>query len=220
MKFWSDNFKDGEKIPKEFAFIKRSGIGHFSSAKNHNPRLGWSELPEGTKSLVLIMHDMDAPSSPKNANQEGKTLAFDLPRADFFHWVLVDLAPGESPIQEAEFSDQVTPHGKSAINGPRETRQGVNDFGVWYNGDKDMEGNYFGYDGPAPPWNDERTHRYVFTLYALKVKHCPARGILTGPSVLKAIEGLVLGKAQFTGTYSINPKAKPDPRFELSAGVV
>ena len=32
-----------------------------------------------------------------------------------------------------------------------------------------MFGDYYGYDGPCPPWNDELVHRYVFTLYALDV---------------------------------------------------
>ena len=38
-------------------------------------------------------------------------------------------------------------------------------------------GNYFGYDGPCPPWNDAIPHHYVFTLYALDVARLdvPAR---------------------------------------------
>ena len=52
---------------------------------------------------------------------------------------------------------------------PRGARQGINDYTGWFAGDKDMAGNYFGYDGPCPPWNDEIPHRYVFTLYALDV---------------------------------------------------
>ncbi len=52
---------------------------------------------------------------------------------------------------------------------PRDARQGINDYTGWFAGDKDMAGNYFGYDGPCPPWNDELPHRYVFTLYALDV---------------------------------------------------
>jgi phosphatidylethanolamine-binding protein (PEBP) family uncharacterized protein len=84
----------------------------------------------------------------------------------------------------------------------------VNDYTGWFKGDKEMEGNYFGYDGPFPPWNDERIHHYFFTLYALDVKKTPARGVLTGPKVLKAIEKHILAKAQLTAVYSIYPKAK------------
>ncbi|HUO57456.1 MAG TPA: YbhB/YbcL family Raf kinase inhibitor-like protein [bacterium] len=216
MKIWSPNFKDGEKIPKEFAFAKRAAIGHFSHSKNHNPHLEWSDLPEGTQSLVLTVYDADAPTQAEDADQENKTLSKDLPRTDFYHWVLVDLPPEGSPIEEAEFSNQVTPHGKSGLNGPRHTRQGVNDFSQWFKGNKEMEGNYFGYDGPAPPWNDERVHHYVFTLYALKEKRCPIRGVFDARRVLKAIEGLVLDKASFEGVYFINPKVKWEPPLQMA----
>ena len=40
---------------------------------------------------------------------------------------------------------------------------------TWFASDKDMAGDYHGYDGPCPPWNDEIPHRYVFTVYALDV---------------------------------------------------
>ncbi len=30
-----------------------------------------------------------------------------------------------------------------------------------------MAGAYHGYDGPYPPFNDARVHRYVFTVVAL-----------------------------------------------------
>jgi phosphatidylethanolamine-binding protein (PEBP) family uncharacterized protein len=36
-------------------------------------------------------------------------------------------------------------------------------------GNPDMAGQYFGYDGPCPPWNDERMHHYIFTIYALDI---------------------------------------------------
>ena len=59
---------------------------------------------------------------------------------------------------------------------PRGARQGINDYTGWFAGDKDMAGNYFGYDGPCPPWNDEIPHRYVFTLYALDVPRLDVGG--------------------------------------------
>ena len=92
-----------------------------------------------------------------------------LPRVDFFHWVLVDLPPDARPIERGEFSDGVTARGKPGPHAPRGARQGINDYTGWFAGDKDMAGNYFGYDGPCPPWNDALPHHYVFTLYALDV---------------------------------------------------
>ena len=208
MKFWSDSFKDGGKLPAQFAFGTYSHIDHYAYSANRNPHLAWSDLPEGTQSLVLIVHDGDVPTKPDNVNQEKKTVPFDLPRTDFYHWVLVDLAPEDSPLKDGEFSNRVTPHGKSDTEGPGHSRQGTNDYAGWFKGDKEMEGNYFGYDGPFPPWNDERIHYYFFTLYALDVKKTPARGILTGPKVLKAIEKHILAQARLTALYSIYPKAK------------
>jgi Raf kinase inhibitor-like YbhB/YbcL family protein len=69
-----------------------------------------------------------------------------------------------------------------------------------------MKGDYHGYDGPCPPWNDEIVHHYVFTLYALDVARCTLDGRFTGQDVRAAIAGHVLAEARLTGTYSLNPE--------------
>ena len=84
-------------------------------------------------------------------------------------------------------------------------RHGVNDYTAWFAGDESMKGDYHGYDGPCPPWNDEMLHHYVFTLYALDVARCAVEGRFTGPDVRAAITGHVLAEAKLTGTYSLNP---------------
>jgi len=68
-----------------------------------------------------------------------------------------------------------------------------------------MAGNYFGYDGPCPPWNDTIVHRYVFTLYALKVPHLNVKGDFSGAEVRAALAGNILAQASITGLYSLNP---------------
>jgi hypothetical protein len=68
-----------------------------------------------------------------------------------------------------------------------------------------MEGIYYGYDGPAPPWNDAIVHHYVFTLYALDIPYLQVRGELTGANVQAALAGHALAEATLTGTYSLNP---------------
>ena len=92
--------------------------------------------------------------------------------------------------------------GPDALDG---SRQGINDYTGWFASDKDMSGDYFGYDGCCPPWNDEIPHHYVFTLYALDVEKLAVSGTFTGQDVWKAIEGHVLDKAAITGVYSLNP---------------
>jgi len=208
MEITSDSVRNGEPIPARCAFGKPNPQTHVELSDNKNPHLAWSGLPAGTKSLVLICHDVDVPSQPDNVNKDGVTVPASLPRVGFYHWVLVDLAPNAAPIGEGEFSDGITPKGKAGPEGPRGTRQGVNDYTQWFAGDDSMAGNYFGYDGPCPPWNDEIIHHYHFTLYATDLAQCPVQGAFTGPDVLSAIKGHVLGSASLVGTYAIYPHAK------------
>ena len=37
----------------------------------------------------------------------------------------------------------------------------MNDYTGWFAGNADMGGDYYGYDGPYPPFNDLRTHAPV-----------------------------------------------------------
>jgi Raf kinase inhibitor-like YbhB/YbcL family protein len=208
MKLTSSSFGDNQRIPAEFAFCAPDPGTHVTLSNNRNPQLAWSDLPAGVKSLVLICHDYDVPSKPDDVNQEGRSIPASLPRVDFYHWVLVDLDPHSGPIKAGEFSEGVAPRGKSGPAGPRGTRQGINDYTMWFASDKDMSGNYFGYDGPCPPWNDTIPHHYVFTLYALSVPRCPVEGVFKGPEVLAAIRDYVLAKASITGVYSLNPDVK------------
>lgn len=206
MKIASESFKPGASIPERFALCRKDAKTHVSFAENQNPQLSWSELPAGTRSLVLICHDSDAPTRPDDVNKEGRSVPATLPRADFTHWVLVDLAADAGAIAAGAFCDGVTAHGKAGPEGPRGTRQGLNNYTQWFEGDKDMAGKYFGYDGPCPPWNDELVHHYHFTLYALDVARCPVEGVFAREQVLEAIKGHVLGQASITGTYTLNPK--------------
>ncbi|HKU70215.1 MAG TPA: YbhB/YbcL family Raf kinase inhibitor-like protein [Burkholderiales bacterium] len=208
MKLSSKSFSDNSRIPAEYAFCAPDPKTHITMSKNRNPEFAWSDLPKGTKSLVLICHDHDVSSKPDDVNQEGRTISAALPRVDFYHWVLVDLDPASSGIKAGEFSDGITARGKKGPQGPRGTRQGLNDYTGWFASDKDMKGDYYGYDGPCPPWNDEILHHYVFSLYALSVEKCGVTGTFRGPDVLTAIRGNVLGQAAMTGVYSLNPSVR------------
>lgn len=67
--------------------------------------LAWSGVPAGTKSLVLIVDDPDAPD-PK------------APKMTWVHWVLYNIPPGTSSLAEGIQS--------SAL--PAGTREGLNDW--------------------------------------------------------------------------------------------
>ena len=208
MKLTSETFNDTGLIPVRCAFAQPDAVQHVRLSTNRNPQLAWGDLPGGTRSLVLICHDSDVPTRADDVNKEGRQIPASLQRMDFFHWVLVDLKPFDGPILEGEFSNGVTARGKPGPDAPRGARQGINDYTSWFALDKDMAGNYFGYDGPCPPWNDTIMHHYAFTLYALDVPTCPVSGLFRGPAVLEAITGHVLDSARITGTYSLNLSLK------------
>ncbi|MDO9597721.1 MAG: YbhB/YbcL family Raf kinase inhibitor-like protein [Azoarcus sp.] len=208
MKLTSHSITDGARIDGEFAFCIPAAEGHVCLGANRNPHLAWSDVPDGTRSFVLICHDPDVPSRGDDVNQEGRTVPASLPRVDFFHWVLVDIPPNLNEISAGSFSGEVTPAGKPGPDAAYGTRQGVNNYTEWFAGDESMRGDYHGYDGPCPPWNDEVLHHYVFTLYALDKERCPIEGRFGGPEVRAAIAGHVLAEASLTGTYSLNPAVR------------
>jgi Raf kinase inhibitor-like YbhB/YbcL family protein len=208
MKLWSNAFPAGGRIPEKYAFGRHDPKQHIALSDNLNPPLAWTGVPAAARSLVLICHDTDVPSRPDDVNKEGRTVPADLPRVDFFHWLLLDLPPKDGAIAEGEFSRGVRARGKPGPQGPRGTRQGLNNYTQWFAGDPQMKGQYFGYDGPCPPWNDTRLHHYHFTLYALDVEKCPVEGTFSGEDVRRALEGHVLEQASYMGTYAINPAVK------------
>lgn len=208
MKLTSNSFDDGQRIPGNFAFCIPDAGHHVCLGENLNPHLAWSGAPAETQSFVLICHDPDVPSTGDDVNQEGRTVPASLPRVDFFHWVLIDLPRNITKIEQGEFSDDVTPRGKPGPHAPHGARQGINDYTAWFAGDNDMRGDYYGYDGPCPPWNDEIVHRYVFTIFALNVPTLDIAGKLTGQAVRETMRGHVLAEASLTGTYTLNPTAR------------
>ncbi|TNE92641.1 MAG: YbhB/YbcL family Raf kinase inhibitor-like protein [Deltaproteobacteria bacterium] len=204
----SDSFKPYDYFDARLAFGKHDPESHFAFAGNKNPHLAWSDVPEGTKSFALLCWDPDVPSVGDDVNQEGKTVPLDLPRVDFFHWVVCDLPADLREIAEGSHSDGITSKGKPAGATVDGGVHGSNNYTQWFAGNPDMGGTYCGYDGMAPPWNDERVHGYRFAVYALDVETLGLSGAFTGPDVRSAMEGHVLGSALLIGLYAINPDAR------------
>jgi Raf kinase inhibitor-like YbhB/YbcL family protein len=208
MKLTSSSFEDGGALAAEFAFCAPDPKSHATLSKNRNPHLAWSEVPMGTKSFAIVCHDPDVPSRGDDVNQEGRSVSRSLPRVDFFHWVAVDLPSAMVGVSVGEFSSSVVARGKPGPAAPHGGRQGINDYTSWFASDRDMAGDYYGYDGPCPPWNDEIPHRYVFTVYALDVARLPLEGRFGGGEARAAIRGHVLAQAALTGRYTLNPAVK------------
>ena len=207
MKIWSDAWNNGEPIPERYAAGRLAAEG-VDFGENLSPPLAWSDLPAGTRSLVLVCHDFDVPSRADDVNQPDREVPAELERVEFFHWLLVDLPPGVLRLAEGEWSRGFTPRGKPgpATEGP--ARQGLNDYTGWFAGDPARAGRYFGYDGPFPPFNDSLVHHYVFTLYALDVPRLAVDGAFTGAQVREALAGHVLGAATLSGTYTLNRRLR------------
>ena len=100
----------------------------------------------------------------------------DAPMGTWVHWVLYNLPSETSQLQEGFPEDETLPDG---------TRQGITDFGKT------------GYGGPCPP---SGTHRYFFKIYALD-SMIDIATIADKETLLKAMEGHLLGQGQLMGTY-------------------
>jgi phosphatidylethanolamine-binding protein (PEBP) family uncharacterized protein len=86
MKLDSQSFHNGQPIPAEFAAGDASGF-----AGNRNPQLAWSDVPEGARSFALLCVDPDAPTVPELVGRADVGIPLDQPRAEFVHWVMVDI---------------------------------------------------------------------------------------------------------------------------------
>ena len=198
MKLRSDSFDHGQPIPQDYAFGARDGLGG-----NRNPHLAWDDVPEGTRSFALLCIDPDAPSDASLAGKEGVTIPVEHVRADFVHWAVVDIPADLREVAAGSASNAPLAGGKAADATGGLGRQGLNDYTGWFAGSADMRGDYFGYDGPYPPPNDARMHRYFFRLYALDVPSLPVDGRFSAAEVLAAMHGHVLAEATTYGTYSL-----------------
>ena len=205
MKLMTTAFADGGAIPAEFAFGKPDPKRHVALSDNRNPDFAWSGAPAGTRSFAFLCIDPDVPSRGDDVNREGRTVPASLPRVPFAHWVLVDLMPTTLAIARGAHSNGITTRGKSGPAAPLGGRHGINDYTGWFASDRDMAGDYFGYDGPCPPWNDAIAHRYVFTVYALGVDRLAVDGRFGAVDAERAMAGHVLAQASMTGRYTLNP---------------
>jgi Raf kinase inhibitor-like YbhB/YbcL family protein len=196
----SESITHGERVPDEYAFGVPDGSGKAAAGGgNRSPHLRWSDHPEGTQSFAIVCFDPDVPADVSDANQEGRTVAEDAPRRDFCHWIVVDIPPDVTEVAEGAGSDGIVAGGKptgetsfGGITGANSYTEGQGD------------GTYGNYDGPFPPWNDERLHHYHYRVYALDVPSVGLSGDFKLDDVNRAIEGHVLDQGEIVGTYTVN----------------
>lgn len=69
----SDSFENNKNIP-----IKFTCDGH-----DFSPEISWDNIPEGTKSIALLVDDPDAPT-----------------KEPFVHWIIYNIAPNQKNLNE------------------------------------------------------------------------------------------------------------------------
>ncbi|KGM54054.1 phosphatidylethanolamine-binding protein [Lysobacter daejeonensis GH1-9] len=207
MHIHSTSFEHRQRLPAEFAAGQPTADG-FGFAPNRNPHLAWDDVPAGTHSFALLCIDPDVPTVAEMVGRTDVQIPAEQPRCDFVHWVMADIPADVREIVAGACSDGVVPHGKAAPAGPAGSRQGLNDYTGWFASDAAMAGDWRGYDGPFPPPNDLRLHRYFFRVFALDVATLPLPARFTAADVQAAMHGHVLAEAAIYGTYSLNPAVK------------
>lgn len=206
MNLTSNDLIDQQPISPKHAFGRPANDAPMVLSDNISPHLSWDGFPTDARSFVLICMDPDVPSVADDVNQAGRVIPTSLPRVNFCHWVMVDIPTQIRELATGACSTGVTVGGKIHPPGPNDTRQGLNDYTQFMAGNPDMVGQYFGYDGPCPPWNDERLHHYIFTIYALDVECLLLPEPFTGHQALEAMAGHVLQQASICGTYTLYQK--------------
>lgn len=142
----SPAFDHGGMIPARFT----------CDGEDVSPELAVSGLPGATVTWALLCDDPDAPAG------------------DWVHWLLYDLPPTRTVLEEG--TPPAEPGGVFGRNSWGQAR----------------------YQGPCPPGG---THRYHFTAYALNAALGLAPGA-TKAQFLAAVKGHVLAQGQLMGRYA------------------
>jgi phosphatidylethanolamine-binding protein (PEBP) family uncharacterized protein len=112
-------------MDNKFAFCVPAAQGHTTGGPNLSPSISWSKGPRGTKSYTIILYDTGSPAEQREKmNKEGMTLTDDVPRRNFYHWVLADIPANVTSLKESADSNARVVHGKPATPaaGRRRTR--------------------------------------------------------------------------------------------------
>lgn len=194
-----EGIANGERIPEQFAYCIPNTRGGTLSGLNISPGISWSNIPAGTRSLALIMVDKDVPASFDKANAPGEVIEQNAPRQNFYHWVIADIPPTVTGILEGKDSRGITQGGKPF---------GRTDYGTTGQNDyvkMDASGPNGGYDGPCPPWNDQRMHNYHFIVYALDIASVRIPNPINARQLEVAMRDHILAQAEVVGTFTNNP---------------
>jgi Raf kinase inhibitor-like YbhB/YbcL family protein len=155
-------FPDGGQIPVKFS----QAAAGVAAGEGTSPAITWANVPAGTQSFVLNMHDMDVVRNKTSDDQA--------------HWVVWNIPAAATGLPEGVPKGSQRPDGSYQVSatGPM-------------------------YRGPGAGANGPH-HHYTFELFALDTKldvQPAADAFDTRASVLKAMQGHILGKAVYGGLF-------------------
>ena len=182
----SSVFNRIRRIPIEYTcaanYYYPESSSDFRYGEDKSPPLAWTGVPQGTKSLAIVVDDPDAMTLEKGITA---------PRV---HWAIWNIPP-----EVTELAEHLATTTELASVGPR-TRQGANDLKT------------FGWAGPCPPPNitsiqrggssapTQRPHGYRFRIFALDTELDVPAGV-TKNELLEAMDGHVLAGGELKGEY-------------------
>jgi Raf kinase inhibitor-like YbhB/YbcL family protein len=153
----------------------------FAESSRLSPRLVWSGAPDGTRSFALSVTDPDLPEE------------FNFPRA-FAHWLVHGIPADVRELAEGASGTDRMPPGAVELD---------SDFVAFR-----IPGFGKGYGGPWPP---DRPHRYVFTLYALKVARLAIGPAADLSAFAAAVLPATIASASFNAIYGPARQQLPTP---------
>jgi Raf kinase inhibitor-like YbhB/YbcL family protein len=155
-------FPDGGDIPVKYS----QAAPGVPTGEGTSPEIKWANVPPGTQTFMLNMHDMDASRNKTTEDQA--------------HWVVWNIPGTATGLPEG------VPKGLQQPDGSYQ---------------QSATGNM--YRGPGAGANGPK-HHYVFELYALDTKldvKPGADAFESRTSVMKAMQGHIIGKAVYSGLF-------------------
>lgn len=155
-------FADGGQIPVRFSQAAEGA----APGEGTSPALSWTNVPPGTQSFVLHMHDMDVARNRTTDDQ--------------VHWLVWNIPATATGLPEGVPKGSPRPDGSHQISATGAV-----------------------YRGPGAPANGPM-HHYMFEIFALdtKLDVAPAADAFeTRATVMKAMQGHILGKAVYGGLF-------------------
>ncbi len=178
-----DGFNPGDVIPNNFKEKLPRDTGAQCSGGNNFPKLTWSNIPEETQALVLIVENIDAQPQWVHLNAYyNRTMNEQLPNG-------IDKLSGPNTFNitavEPTFSNGWT----------------VGDNSWSGTGDRPNDG----WGGPCPP--NETTYRYYFKIYAMNAKITTPINNTLGSVFESSNESQIIASATIFGTVTNENKS-------------